>query len=124
MSKRTYKSRASKRKAAKDAEKELEKIPKLSTYFALQSNIQVQAHETDSASSDESYPEVSRSASSEVEGEASCSTKQTATDIPAAAGKEVGPDSPQLSRLWVVGKSPKPKSSRHLGLHLPGTDGA
>lgn len=58
MSKRTYKSRASKQKAAKDAEKELEKIPKLSTYFALQSNVQVQAHETDSASSDESYPEV------------------------------------------------------------------
>nr|XP_008169192.1 zinc finger MYM-type protein 1-like [Chrysemys picta bellii] len=94
MSKRTYKIGASKRKAAKDAEKELEKIPKLSTYFALQSNIQVQAHETDSASSDESYPEVSRSASSEVEGEASCSTKQTVTDIPAAAGKEVSESEP------------------------------
>uniref|UniRef100_A0A452GIL1 DUF4371 domain-containing protein n=1 Tax=Gopherus agassizii TaxID=38772 RepID=A0A452GIL1_9SAUR len=53
MSKRMYKSGASKRKAAKDAEKELEKIPKLSTYFVLQSNVQVQAHETDSASSDE-----------------------------------------------------------------------
>lgn len=94
MSKRTYKSGASKRKAAKDAEKELKKIPKLSTYFALQSNVQVQALETDSASSDESYPEVSRSASSEVEGEASCSTKQTVTDIPGAAGKEVSESEP------------------------------
>uniref|UniRef100_A0A8C3HKU9 TTF-type domain-containing protein n=1 Tax=Chrysemys picta bellii TaxID=8478 RepID=A0A8C3HKU9_CHRPI len=75
-------------------QKELEKIPKLSTYFALQSNVQVQAHETDSASSEESYPEVSRSASSEVEGEASCSTKQTVTDIPAAAGKEVSESEP------------------------------
>ncbi|XP_029767240.1 glucose-6-phosphate exchanger SLC37A1-like [Terrapene carolina triunguis] len=58
IAQRTYKSEASKQKAAKDAEKELEKIPKLSTYFALQSNVQVQAHETDSTSSDESYPEV------------------------------------------------------------------
>ncbi|KAM9130031.1 uncharacterized protein ACDP82_010761 isoform 1-T4 [Pangshura tecta] len=91
---RSGKSGASKRKAAKDAEKELEKIPKLSTYFALQSNVQVQAHETDSASSDESYLEVSRSASSEIEGEASCSTKQTVTDIPAAAGKEVSESEP------------------------------
>jgi len=52
MHKRRYKSGASKRRAAKDADKELDKIPKLSTYFTVKSNVQEQARESDETDSE------------------------------------------------------------------------